>query len=85
MSTAPVHFDRLLDPVVACLTPEVAARLAELRPNEALQDRLDYLADRCTEGLLTAEEREEYEGYIHANNLIAILQAKARSMLRGRS
>jgi len=83
MSTAAIHLNRLLEPLVGCLTPEVAAKVADLRADDATQDRLDYLADRCNEGLLTAEEREEYVGYIHAIDVIAVLQAKARSLLRG--
>ena len=53
--------DRLLDPVVRCLTPEVARRLVELRADPGLQGRIDALADKCTEGQLTPEEREEYD------------------------
>jgi hypothetical protein len=35
--------------------------------------------------LLTAEEREEYAGYLHAIDVISVLQAKARSQLGGPS
>jgi hypothetical protein len=83
MSTAAVHLDRLLEPLAGCLSPEVAAKVAELRADEAMQGRLDYLADRSNEGSLTEEEREEYAGYLHAIDVIAVLQAKARSQLRG--
>jgi hypothetical protein len=83
MSTAAAHLDRLLEPLAGCLSPEVAAKVAELRADEAMQGRLDYLADRSNEGSLTEEEREEYAGYLHAIDVIAVLQAKARSQLRG--
>jgi hypothetical protein len=73
--------DRLLDPVSRCLTPEVARELVALRADPVLQERLDLLADRCTEGQLTPEEREEYEIYVRAIRIIAILQAKARKLL----
>jgi hypothetical protein len=73
--------DRLLDPVTRCLTPEVARRVAELRADPELQDRMDLLATRNTEGRLTAEETEEYETYVRASRIIAILQAKARALL----
>ena len=46
-----------------------------------MQARIDYLADRANEGLLTEDEREEYAGYLHAIDVIAVLQAKARSQL----
>jgi hypothetical protein len=82
VSTAAIHLDRLLEPLVGCLSLDVAAKVANLRADEALQDRIDYLADRSNEGLLTAEERDEYEGYLHAIDVIAVFQAKARALLR---
>jgi hypothetical protein len=85
MSTAAVHLDRLLEPFAGCLTPDVAAKVADLRADEAMQGRIDYLADRANEGLLTAEEGEEYSGYLNAIDVIAVLQAKARSQVPGQS
>jgi hypothetical protein len=82
MSTAAIHLDRLLEPFAGCLTPEVAARVADMRASDEIQDRVDYLAERANEGLLTAGEKDEYEGYLHAIDVIAVLQAKARSVLR---
>jgi hypothetical protein len=82
MSTAAIHLERLLEPLAGCLSPDVAAKVADLRADEAIQDRIDYLAERSNEGLLTAEERAEYAGYLHAIDVIAVLQAKARSLLR---
>lgn len=73
--------DRLLDPVSRCLTPEVARQLVALRADPELQQRVDALADKCTEGQLTPEEREEYETYVRASRFVAILQAKARRLL----
>ena len=52
-----------------------------LRADPEFQDRIDLLADRCTEGLLTADEREEYDTYIRAIHIIGILQAGARRRL----
>ena len=52
--------------------------LLNVHADEALQARIDVLADRCDEGLLTDEERAEYETYVRFGNFIAILQAKAR-------
>ncbi len=82
MSTAAIHLDRLLEPFAASLTPEVAAKLADSRADDEMQQRIDYLADRANEGLLTADEHEEYAGYLNAIDVIAVLQAKARSQLR---
>jgi len=82
MSTAAIHLDRLLEPLAGCLTADVAAKIADLRADAATQERIDYLAERSNEGRLTDQEREEYAGYLHAIDVIAVLQAKARSLLR---
>ena len=80
MTTA-AYLDKLLDPVSRCFTPEVADRLVHIEPDPELQARIDVLADKCTEGELTTDERSEYEAYVRAGNLISILQAKARKQL----
>ena len=50
MSTVAIHLDRLLEPLAGCLSPEVAAKVADLRADEAMQTRIDYLAERANEG-----------------------------------
>jgi len=77
-----MYLDRMLAPVGDCFTPEVARRLVELREDTQLQSRIDSLAEKNTEGELSQEERSEYETYVRAGNLIAILQAKARKILK---
>ena len=74
-------FEQLLDPVGRCLTPDVAKSLLQLRAPAAAQARVEALADKCTTGALTSEEESEYDAYVWAGNLIAILQAKARALL----
>jgi hypothetical protein len=76
-------FDRATDPLLRFFTQEQARALVEYRGDESLQTRIDELASKSTEGELTEKERAEYEGYVRANKFIAILQAKARKMLRG--
>jgi hypothetical protein len=73
--------DRMLDPVSRCLTPEAARQLVALAADPTAQSRIEELADKCTDGQLSPEERSEYEFYVAANNVIAILQAKARKIL----
>lgn len=77
--------DELLDPLSRCLTPEVARRLVELRANVAAQARMSELAEKCNEGQLSPDERDEYEVYVVAGNLIGVLQAKARRLLAGQN
>jgi hypothetical protein len=74
-------FDEILEPVTRAFTPEVARALLSLRASADAQTRIAALADKCDEGTLTAAERAEYETYVHALDLISVLQAKARLWL----
>jgi hypothetical protein len=73
--------DRWLDPVGQALNAEAAGRLIDLRADPQTQQRVEELADRNTEGLLTPDERAEYEALVTAADVIAILQAKARARI----
>jgi hypothetical protein len=80
MTTA-AYLDKMLNPVSECFTPEVADRLVHVQVDPALQSRIDELADKCTEDDLSEVERAEYEAYVRTENVIAVLQAKARKLL----
>jgi hypothetical protein len=71
----------LLDPVVACFTREVAQRVADLQAAPEVQARLERLAEHCNEGRLTPEESAEYDAYIRAMDVLAVLQHQARALL----
>lgn len=74
--------DRLLNPVQEIFTTEFAQALVNLRADAATQELIEDLGHRHHEGQLTAEELVEYEALVNGANLIAVLQAKARSFLR---
>jgi hypothetical protein len=77
--------ERLLDPVSQCLNVEAARKLVRLKADAKTQARVDEFARKCNEGELTPKEHSEYELYVTAGNLIAILQAQARLILAKRS
>jgi hypothetical protein len=78
---AVVGLAKMLDPVAQCFTPEVAKRVAELRVDPAVQARIEELAEKCNEGTMTPEETAEYDAYIHAMDVIAVLQKQARALI----
>lgn len=80
--TAPA-LDRLVAPLGECLTPDSARRLLAVKADSTLQARVNYLADRCNQGLLTPEERAEYSDYVTFGTFVAILKSKARQLLAG--
>ena len=72
---------KILDPVAQCFTPEVAKRVAELHADPAIQARIEELAEKCNEGTITPEEMAEYDAYIQAMDVVAVLQKKARTLI----
>ena len=82
---AATMLDGLLDPLSRCLDAESARRVLELRVTFPVQERIATLADRANEGLLTDDERAEYEALINAADFISILQLKAHRYLHANS
>ena len=78
MSRRVMVFDRLVDSI---LTAALAQQLVRLQADASIQARVDELADKCNEGLLTADEREEYDAFVTAFEYISLLQAKSRALL----
>ncbi len=74
-------FDRGIRSVMQLVLPETAEALIGFRPDPELQERIDELAERSTEGQLTQAEKSEYAGYVRANKFIAILQRQAQRLI----
>jgi hypothetical protein len=73
--------DRILEPVSASLNEEAAQKILALKADRKTQALVNKLADKCNEGELTPEERREYEMYLMANHVVAVLKARARIRL----
>lgn len=74
-------FDKLLEPLGPDLTPELARALSKLTVTESVQNTLDELADKNTEGNLTEKERAEYHSLVSATSLLSVLKARAKASL----
>ncbi len=73
---------QLLEPLEQCMTVELAQKIVELRATPQAQARIDELADKCNEGVLIPEEAAEYDSYVDAIDLIAVLQVQAQAVLK---
>jgi len=71
----------ILGSLSQCLNAESAKRVAEFRISPAIQTRVDELAARANDGLLSDDERTEYEALINAADFVAILKLKAQRQL----
>jgi len=80
MTTAEI-IDRVLDPFTECLTPQAARKIVGFRPDAETQERIGELAAKADTGSINDEERAEYQDYVDAFDLVAILKSKARSVL----
>ena len=58
------------------LTPELAEHFIKLPPDPDFQRRLDVLGSRASEGSLSDEERREYDTYVEAMDVIALLSVR---------
>ena len=67
------------------MSSQLAGALADLRLGDDAQRRYEDLAERNTEGVLTAEERVELEEFVALNRMVSILKAEAQVALRGKA
>lgn len=79
MSSTPeaVAFDRSVHPLLRMLLIDKADAVLSFRPDPAVQDRIEELAAKSTEGELSGQERAEYEGFVRANHFLAVLRRRA--------
>lgn len=73
--------DSLMSPVTNCLDAPSLRSLAALQASPEAAERMEWLAGRAYEGLLTKEERPEYESCVMFTNFLGVLQSKARKKL----
>ena len=67
------------------LSPALAEAVLKIQFAESDQSRLGELAVKCNQGNLTADEADEYDGYIAAADLLSLWKSKARSALKPHS
>lgn len=73
--------EKMIEGLSKCLDTESAQNVLRFRVDARLQKQIDHLADKCTEGTLTPEERSEYGDIVRIGTLLAILKSKIRQRL----
>jgi hypothetical protein len=79
-----LFLERILEPVSSSLNDEAARKLVGLKADRKARARVARLAEKCNEREFSPAERREYEMYVMAGHLVAILQAQARVLLSRR-
>jgi hypothetical protein len=64
------------------MTPDVARYLLSMRLPRADSDRLDELSAKARAGTLTDQEAAELDSYLHIGSLLAVMQSRARRLLK---
>lgn len=77
MSTDARAFERGVGPLLEKILPGRLGEVLDFEPEPELRRRIEELASKSTEGELTPDERAEYEGYVRANQFLAILRREA--------
>jgi hypothetical protein len=73
---------RVIVPEKNGLSREAAHSLLELTFSEEDKARMNELAQKNREGLLSAEERRELESYVKVGDVLSLLHLKARKSLK---
>lgn len=64
------------------LTPQAARYLLSMKLPSGDEDRVNELSAKAREGSLTEAEAQELDSYLHIGSLLAVLQSKARRVLK---
>lgn len=76
-------FERGVEPVLSRLMRGREHDILKFDHDEPIAERIEELAEKSTEGELSANERAEYQGYVRANKFLAILSRYAGRLRDG--
>lgn len=76
------NMDAMLSSVAECMNTGALKALVDLRASPQEVERIEWLGERANEGVLTSEERQEYQSSVMFANFLGILQSKARKKLQ---
>jgi hypothetical protein len=76
-------FQRGVSPLLQVLLPGREDAVLTVETDQLLRQRIEELAAKSNEGELTAEECDEYIGYVRANKFVAIMRREARKFKSG--
>ena len=75
-------FVRMWERAPGSMTPAIARQILKLGFDDIDRDRIRDLLERNREEGLSPNEQNELTSYVKAGNLLAILQSKARKLLK---
>ena len=76
------NIDAMFSVVAESLNAGALRAIVDLRASPQDVERIEWLGERANEGLLTNDERQEYQSSIMFANFLVVLQSKARLKLQ---
>lgn len=73
---------RIIESGPSAITPDVARYLLSMRLPSADEERVDELSAKAREGSLSDSEMQELDSYLHIGRLLAVMQSRARRLLK---
>jgi hypothetical protein len=73
---------KVIAPEKEGLSPEAARSILRLKFDAEAKARMNELARKNQDGLLSPEERQELEGYVKVGDVLSLLHLKARKSLQ---
>ena len=73
---------RVIESGPSTITPDVAQYLLSMRLPEADEERVNELSAKARAGSLSESEAQELDSYLHIGRLLAVVQSRARRLLK---
>ncbi|TWT65935.1 hypothetical protein Pla123a_48460 [Posidoniimonas polymericola] len=70
-----------LSPLVSSFDAAALQSLVAFRADDATQRRFDELAEKASDGTLSAAEQSAYHSMVGASTVVAVMQAEAEKLL----
>jgi hypothetical protein len=73
---------RVIESGPSDITPDVARYLLSMQLPYADEERVNELSAKARAGSLTERETQELDSYLHIGRLLAVMQSRARRLLK---
>jgi len=73
---------RVIESDTGAITPDVARYLLSMQLPRADEERVNELSAKARAGSLSEGEAHELDGYLHVGRLLAVMQSRARRLLK---
>jgi len=73
---------RVIESDATAITPDVARYLLSMQLPRSDQERVNELSAKARAGALSEGETQELDSYLHIGRLLAVMQSRARRLLK---